>query len=119
MNCDGSFFVRSNLRRVGSGIHAPQDEVLGLDGGHGGFSEHAHPARGWTKKKLEFQNRLLSAGSTGHEAGQVLAVRKRGTATFMVPGGKPEPGESPLDAGVREVSEELGSSSLFARHLAG
>lgn len=41
-------------------------------------------------------------------AGNVLGVRKRGTARFMQPGGKPEPGESPRDAAVREVREELG-----------
>ncbi|MEJ7648065.1 MAG: TIGR00730 family Rossman fold protein [Nakamurella sp.] len=40
--------------------------------------------------------------------GQVLTVRKRGTARFMLPGGKPEPGESALDAAVREFGEELG-----------
>lgn len=38
----------------------------------------------------------------------ILMVRKRGTAAFMLPGGKPEPGESPLDAVIREVDEELG-----------
>ncbi len=40
--------------------------------------------------------------------GHVLTVRKRGTASYMLPGGKPEPGESPLDCALREVGEELG-----------
>jgi 8-oxo-dGTP pyrophosphatase MutT (NUDIX family) len=40
--------------------------------------------------------------------GRLLTVRKRGTARFMFPGGKPEPGETPLDAAVRECAEELG-----------
>lgn len=39
--------------------------------------------------------------------GAVLLVRKRGTHVFMNPGGKPLPGESPLDCAVREVAEEL------------
>ena len=39
--------------------------------------------------------------------GEVLLVRKRGTAAFMLPGGKPDSGESALDALVREVEEEL------------
>lgn len=41
------------------------------------------------------------------EAGRVLSVRKSGTGMFMLPGGKLEPGESPLAAAVREVAEEL------------
>lgn len=39
--------------------------------------------------------------------GTMLMVRKRGTAAFMLPGGKPEPGESPLETVLREVREEL------------
>nr|WP_274638533.1 NUDIX domain-containing protein [Microbacterium bovistercoris] len=41
-------------------------------------------------------------------AGRALVVRKRGTASFMQPGGKPEPGESAAAALVRELAEELG-----------
>lgn len=40
--------------------------------------------------------------------GAVLMVRKRGTTTFMNPGGKPDPGEPPGQCAVREVREELG-----------
>lgn len=39
---------------------------------------------------------------------RLLLVRKRGTTTFMQPGGKPEHGETAAEAGVRELSEELG-----------
>ncbi|MHA7283564.1 NUDIX hydrolase [Arthrobacter sp. TMS2-4] len=42
------------------------------------------------------------------DAGRLLLVRKRGTAMFMQPGGKPEPGETPAETGARELSEELG-----------
>ena len=41
------------------------------------------------------------------ESRHILAVRKRGTTSFMQPGGKPEPGESARDAAIREVREEL------------
>lgn len=42
------------------------------------------------------------------ELGRVLNVRKRGTTTLMLPGGKPEPGESPAATALREFEEELG-----------
>lgn len=38
----------------------------------------------------------------------MLTVRKRGTEMFMLPGGKPESGESEADCARREVHEELG-----------
>ena len=50
--------------------------------------------------------------------GRLLLVRKRGTAWFMQPGGKIEPGEQPFDALARELREELGlvASPESARH---
>jgi len=41
-------------------------------------------------------------------SGALLTVRKLGTHRFMLPGGKPEPGESPRETAVRECREELG-----------
>lgn len=40
--------------------------------------------------------------------GRTVLARKRGTTTFIQPGGKIEPGERPIDAVCREVREELG-----------
>ncbi len=40
--------------------------------------------------------------------GRMLLVRKRGSAVYIQPGGKPEPGEAPLQALARELAEELG-----------
>jgi 8-oxo-dGTP diphosphatase len=41
-------------------------------------------------------------------SGRVLLVRKRGTAAFMQPGGKRDPGEDDATALARELDEELG-----------
>lgn len=49
--------------------------------------------------------------------GRVLNVRKRGTRMFMLPGGKPESGESPAQTALREFHEELGVA-LDAESLA-
>ena len=50
----------------------------------------------------------VSAAIVVDDAGRALVVRKHGTDVFQQPGGKPDPGESPLDAVVREVAEETG-----------
>lgn len=42
------------------------------------------------------------------ESGRVLVVRKRGSSYFMLPGGKSEPGETPIQTLQRELREELG-----------
>jgi 8-oxo-dGTP diphosphatase len=42
------------------------------------------------------------------DQGRLLTVRKRGTSRFMLPGGKPEPGEDSRTAAAREIGEELG-----------
>ena len=51
---------------------------------------------------------VVSAVELRDAEGSVLTVRKRGTTSFMHPGGKPEPGESAAACAVREVAEELG-----------
>ena len=50
----------------------------------------------------------IAAALISDNEGRVLLVRKKGTAAFMQPGGKIEDGESPRDAVLREVTEELG-----------
>jgi 8-oxo-dGTP diphosphatase len=42
------------------------------------------------------------------EDGRIMLVRKRGLDMFILPGGKQEPGESDIDALLRELREEIG-----------
>jgi 8-oxo-dGTP diphosphatase len=41
------------------------------------------------------------------EGGRILCARSRGKDVFYIPGGKREPGETELDALLREIKEEL------------
>jgi 8-oxo-dGTP diphosphatase len=49
--------------------------------------------------------------------GWLLTVRKRGTARFMLAGGKRDPGEDDLAALARELREELGVTLASAQLL--
>jgi len=49
--------------------------------------------------------------------GRMLTVRKHGTAAFMLPGGKREPGENDQAALARELLEELGCRLTASRAL--
>lgn len=50
----------------------------------------------------------VAAGIVTDPAGRTLVVRKRGSGVFMQAGGKIEPGESAIDALMRELREEIG-----------
>ena len=51
---------------------------------------------------------VVAAVCLRDSAGRILTVRKRGTKSFMLPGGKIEPGETPAQTAVREIAEEVG-----------
>lgn len=49
----------------------------------------------------------IAAACLLDDSGRLLLVRKRGTNAFMLPGGKHEPGETSIQALLRELGEEL------------
>lgn len=51
---------------------------------------------------------VVSAVVVRDAAGRILTVRKRGTSRFMLPGGKPEAGETAAQTAARELMEETG-----------
>jgi 8-oxo-dGTP diphosphatase len=59
----------------------------------------------------------IAAAVVIDDAGRILLVRKRGTAAFMLPGGKIEAGEAAEAAMVRELGEEIGCRVASARPL--
>src|SRR3982075_1501291 len=58
----------------------------------------------------ELPDLRIAAALLVREDGCTLLVRKRGTTSFMQPGGKIDPGETAQRALVRELNEELGIS---------
>ncbi len=59
-------------------------------------------------RPCSFPSIRIAAGLIVDRSGRVLLVRKRGTTAFMQAGGKIEPHESPAQALIREIEEELG-----------
>jgi 8-oxo-dGTP diphosphatase len=51
---------------------------------------------------------ILKIGLAVTDADRLLVVQKKGGSLYILPGGKPEPGENDLEALAREIDEELG-----------
>lgn len=51
---------------------------------------------------------ILKIGLAVTKQDRLLVVRKKGGSCYILPGGKPEPGESDFEALSREIGEELG-----------
>lgn len=61
------------------------------------------------KDAVEVKDIRVSALVLFHpDRDELLMVRKTGTTSFMLPGGKPEAGESAEETIIREIAEELG-----------
>ena len=79
--------------------------------------ENPRPQAAHTHAAIDTERKIVyvSAVAIRNERGLVLTVRKTGASGYMMPGGKPDPGETPLGAAVREVTEELGFAPDPAR----
>ena len=56
------------------------------------------------------QREILKVGLAVTDDNGLLLVRKKGGSSYILPGGKPELGESDREALAREIEEELGCS---------
>src|SRR5262249_52766858 len=54
------------------------------------------------------RRQILKIGVAVTKMGRLLVLRKKGTSSYILPGGKPEGGEDDLQTLVREIQEELG-----------
>jgi 8-oxo-dGTP diphosphatase len=59
--------------------------------------------------------RAFSVAVYARRSGRVLVIHHRRLATWLPLGGELEPGETPLEAAVRELREESGLAGRFAR----
>jgi 8-oxo-dGTP diphosphatase len=67
------------------------------------------PSEGPSTARVMPQHReILKIGVAVTDRGRLLLVRKKGTSSYILPGGKPEGGEDDLQTLVREIQEELG-----------
>ena len=65
------------------------------------------------------QREIQKVGLALVEGDRILLVRKRGSRTYILPGGKPEAGEDDVKALVRELDEELGCQIDLGTDLTG
>ncbi|WP_240796162.1 NUDIX domain-containing protein [Streptomyces sp. RFCAC02] len=67
---------------------------------------------------MTLNGETTTAPGTVREGRLLVVSRRAAPEVFHLRGGKPEPGEEPLDALVRELDEELGAAPVAPRLLA-
>ena len=97
---------RPLVQRGGLDHHRGHDRADRLPGGH----RHPRPGDDVTR-------RAFSVAIFARNGGAVLLVRHRRLGTWLPVGGEIEPGETPLEAAVRELREETGLSGTFPAGL--
>lgn len=94
-------------RRAGMTTVGLQEGLARLEALHGLAETERHVRRASGAGGAVLRIAAVCFVRSGSEGLEVLAVRKRGTGSFMQPGGKLEPGESARACAVRELVEEL------------
>ena len=100
--------------RVYPGVQAGTEEQSTADnygekGGRLGDAERGVHGYATVSVERGFAMRtIVKVGLAVVRGSEVLLVRKRGTRTMILPGGKPADGEDDLSALQREIQEELG-----------
>lgn len=90
------------------GVVKKKDTTHSSGGADRGVGKQGEPGAPHEGAAIRDGKIYIAAMIVRNAAGEILSVRKQGTSSFMMPGGKREAGESARETVLREILEELG-----------